>query len=48
MLDPEAKQTYEALGMANPDTLKNIDWWQPVERRSKYLEIWNQVKAASE
>ena len=48
MLDPEAKQTYEALGMANPDTLKNIDWWQPVERRAKYLEIWNQVKAASE
>lgn len=45
-LDADAKATYDALGMADPATLDNIDWWQPVERRKKYLEIWNQVKAA--
>lgn len=47
LLDGEGKDVYEELGMSNPDTLDNIDWWQPVERRAKYLEIWNQVKAAS-
>jgi putative spermidine/putrescine transport system substrate-binding protein/spermidine/putrescine transport system substrate-binding protein len=46
MLDDDAKATYEDLGMADSATLENIDWWQPVERRAKYLEIWNQVKAA--
>lgn len=47
-LDAASKTTYDDLGMADPATLKNIDWWQPVERRAKYLEIWNQVKAASQ
>lgn len=46
-LDAESKAVYDDLGMANPGTLENIDWWQPVKRRAKYLEIWNQVKAAS-
>ncbi len=46
LLDDDARATYENLGMANSATLENIDWWQPVERRAKYLEIWNQVKAA--
>lgn len=46
-LDAHAKEVYGKLGMSDPDTLKNIDWWQPVERRQKYLEIWNQVKAAN-
>jgi spermidine/putrescine-binding protein len=45
-LDADAKAVYDDLGMADPATLENIDWWQPVERRAKYLEIWNQVKAA--
>lgn len=46
-LDAKAKETYSTLGMADPSNLENIDWWQPVERRAKYLEIWNQVKAAN-
>lgn len=45
-LDAETKAVYDGLGMADPATLENIDWWQPVKRRAKYLEIWNQVKAA--
>jgi putative spermidine/putrescine transport system substrate-binding protein/spermidine/putrescine transport system substrate-binding protein len=47
-LSAEAKAVYENLGMSDSQTLANIDWWQPVERRAKYLEIWNQVKAAGQ
>jgi putative spermidine/putrescine transport system substrate-binding protein/spermidine/putrescine transport system substrate-binding protein len=47
-LDADARKEYEQLGMNDPDKFTNIDWWQPVERRAKYLEIWNQVKAAGE
>ena len=43
----ETRKQYEGLGMDDPDSLKRVDWWQPVKRRAKYLEIWNQVKAAS-
>ncbi len=46
-LDDKAKATYAELGMSDPATLENIDWWQPVTRRAKYLEIWNQVKASN-
>lgn len=46
-LEGAAKANYAELGMSDPSTLQNVDWWQPVERRAKYLEIWNQVKAAS-
>lgn len=46
-LEGAAKTNYAELGMSDTTTLQNIDWWQPVERRAKYLEIWNQVKAAS-
>lgn len=46
-LEGTAKANYAELGMSDPSTLQNVDWWQPVERRAKYLEIWNQVKAAS-
>ncbi len=46
-LDEKTKASYSELGMADPSTLTNVDWWQPVKRRAKYLEIWNQVKAAS-
>jgi spermidine/putrescine-binding protein len=45
-LTGEAKERYHKLGMDNPDILSDVDWWQPVKRRAKYLEIWNQVKAA--
>ena len=47
-LDEKTRASYEKLGMSDSATLKDIDWWQPVERRTKYLEIWNQVKAASQ
>lgn len=47
-LDEATRATYERLGMSDPNSLTDIDWWQPVERRTKYLEIWNQVKAASQ
>jgi putative spermidine/putrescine transport system substrate-binding protein/spermidine/putrescine transport system substrate-binding protein len=47
-LDEATQKVYRGLGMDNPDNLKNVDWWQPVERRAKYLEIWNQVKAAGQ
>ncbi|SFV25810.1 ABC transporter substrate-binding protein [Hyphomicrobium facile] len=46
-LDENTKAAYTELGMTDPATLTNVDWWQPVKRRAKYLEIWNQVKAAS-
>lgn len=46
-LSGEARKQYKGLGMDDPDSLKRVDWWQPVKRRAKYLEIWNQVKAAS-
>lgn len=46
-LDADAKERYAGLGMDDPDSLRDVDWWQPVKRRGKYLEIWNQVKAAS-
>ncbi|MEM9498121.1 MAG: extracellular solute-binding protein [Pseudomonadota bacterium] len=35
------------LNMDNPNALDDVDWWQPVNNRGAYLEIWNQVKAAS-
>jgi len=44
-LDAISRAQYERLGMTRPDVLKQIDWWQSVRRRGKYLEIWNQVKA---
>jgi putative spermidine/putrescine transport system substrate-binding protein/spermidine/putrescine transport system substrate-binding protein len=44
-LDPAARAQYERLGMSAPKILEHVDWWQNVRRRSKYLEIWNQVKA---
>lgn len=46
-LDEATRKVYQELGMDNPDNLKGVNWWQPVERRAKYLEIWNQVKAAN-
>jgi spermidine/putrescine-binding protein len=44
-LDPASRAQYQRLGMESPDILKQVDWWQSVRRRAKYLEIWNQVKA---
>jgi putative spermidine/putrescine transport system substrate-binding protein/spermidine/putrescine transport system substrate-binding protein len=44
-LDPASRAMYQRLGMERPDVLKQVDWWQSVRRRAKYLEIWNQVKA---
>lgn len=44
-MSAEEKVQYTNLGMADPNILKDVDWWQPVARRAKYLEIWNQVKA---
>lgn len=46
-LDEKTRASYTDLGMTDPETLNNVDWWQPVKRRAKYLEIWNQVKAAT-
>lgn len=46
-LSPADRQQYERLGMADPKVLGRLDWWEPVRRRSKYLEIWDQVKAAN-
>lgn len=45
-LPDDQKKSFEELGMTNPETLKTVSWWQPVKQRGKYLEIWNQVKAA--
>ncbi|CAG1769610.1 Bifunctional polyhydroxybutyrate synthase / ABC transporter periplasmic binding protein [uncultured bacterium] len=45
-LDAQERATYQALGMDDASKLTDIDWWQPTKRRAKYLEIWNQVKAA--
>lgn len=39
------KERYSQLKLNDPEILKTVDWWQPVERRAKYLEIWTQVKA---
>ena len=44
-LDPASKAMYQRLGMGRPEILAQVDWWQSVRRRAKYLEIWNQVKA---
>ncbi|MGD9920085.1 MAG: ABC transporter substrate-binding protein [Pseudorhodoplanes sp.] len=45
-LDADARANYTRLGMSDSTQLQNIDWWRPAKRRGKYLEIWNQVKAA--
>jgi spermidine/putrescine transport system substrate-binding protein len=45
-LTDEQKKPFEELGMTDPESLKTVNWWQPVKQRAKYLEIWNQVKAA--
>lgn len=47
-LDEATRATYARLGMSDSQALENIDWWEPVARRTKYLEIWNQVKAAAQ
>jgi spermidine/putrescine-binding protein len=47
-LDDKAREFYQELGMDDPNNLNDVDWWKPVERRAKYLEIWNQVKAAGQ
>lgn len=44
-MDDKAKAQYRSLSMDDPEILRNVDWWQPVKERGKYLEIWNQVKA---
>lgn len=46
-LDEKTRGFYRELGMDDPKNLENVSWWQPVKRRAKYLEIWNQVKAAN-
>lgn len=46
-LDDATRKVYTGLGMDDPANLQSVDWWQPVKRRAKYLEVWNQVKAAS-
>ena len=46
-LDEKTRGVYHDLGMDDPANLQSVNWWQPVKRRAKYLEIWNQVKAAS-
>lgn len=45
-LTEEQKKPFVELGMTDPESLKTVSWWQPVKQRAKYLEIWNQVKAA--
>ena len=47
-LDDKTRTVYHELGMDDPKNLENVDWWQPVKRRTKYLEIWNQVKASGQ
>jgi len=44
-LSGDVKARYEQLQLSDPNILTTLDWWQPVERRAKYLEIWTQVKA---
>jgi putative spermidine/putrescine transport system substrate-binding protein/spermidine/putrescine transport system substrate-binding protein len=44
-LTGEVKDRYVQLHLSDPEILKTVDWWQPVARRAKYLEIWTQVKA---
>jgi len=46
-LPPDYQKEYRSLGLDDPKSLEHVDWWQPVKRRAKYLEIWNQVKSAS-
>jgi len=44
-LSGDTKDNYVKLHLSDPEILTTVDWWQPVPRRAKYLEIWNQVKA---
>jgi putative spermidine/putrescine transport system substrate-binding protein/spermidine/putrescine transport system substrate-binding protein len=44
-LSGDAKDNYVKLHLSDPEILETVDWWQPVPRRAKYLEIWTQVKA---
>lgn len=46
-LDPTTRGYMQKLGMGDPAVLEKADWWKPVPNRGKYLEVWNQVKAAS-
>lgn len=47
LLDADTQAFQEKLGISDPEVLNHTDWWQPVKRRAKYLEVWNEVKAAS-
>jgi len=47
LLDDEGKAFFKFLGADRVDALEGVDWWQPVAERGKYLEAWNQVKAAA-
>lgn len=48
LLDADGKAFFEFLGANKIDALEGVDWFQPVPNRGKYLEAWNQVKAASQ
>ena len=44
MTDAEEKRI---LHLDDPDAyMQRIYFWQDVPRRAKYIEIWNEVKAA--
>ena len=45
-LSPADQLQYQRLGMTDVTVLGKLDWWEPVRRRAKYLQIWDQVKAA--
>lgn len=47
LLDEATKALLTKLKTNDPKILNEVDWWQPVARRSKYLEVFNQAKAAS-
>ncbi|PWR21615.1 extracellular solute-binding protein [Zavarzinia compransoris] len=47
LLDDATKALLTKLKTNDPKILNEVDWWQPVARRGKYLEVFNQAKAAS-
>lgn len=51
--NPKSKQYMDSAAWGRlymdegPDILANIQFWQEIPRRAKYLEVWNEIKAAA-
>lgn len=51
--NPESKAHMDAAAWdtlymdEGPEVLANIQFWEEIPRRSKYIEVWNEIKAAN-